>query len=148
MAIIGSVFAMFGRFAGRLLNAVLGWATLLLFGKVSGSKQTVLLLVALGSLLWVVTVFGILIPDIGTFALAFVPVPDFIDEDWVRLRDARAGHRHPAVIGAAAHVSHGGERRPQRGGLVIGVASRLPVHVRPRAHDRGARRCRALPQGA
>ena len=57
MAIIGSVFAMFGRFAGRLLNAVLGWATLLLFGKVSGSKQTVLLLVALGSLLWVVTVF-------------------------------------------------------------------------------------------
>lgn len=46
MAIVGSVFAMLGRFAGKILNAILGWATLLLFGKVSGSKQTILLVVA------------------------------------------------------------------------------------------------------
>ena len=126
MAIIGSVFAMFGRFAGRLLNAVLGWATLLLFGKVSGSKQTVLLLVALGSLLWVVTVFGILIPDIGTFALAFVPVPDFIDEDWVRLAMLGLAVVIPLVIGAAAMFLTEAERRPQRGGLVIGVLRGYP----------------------
>ena len=63
MAILGSVFAMLGRFAGKLLNAVLGWATLLLFGKVSGSKQTVLLLIALGSFVWVVTLGGIIVPD-------------------------------------------------------------------------------------
>ena len=126
MAIIGSLFAVVGRFAGRLLNAVLGWATLLLFGKVSGSKQTVLLLIALGSLLWVVTVLGILIPDIGTFMLAFVPVPDFVDEDWVRLAMLGLALSIPLVIGAAAIFLTEAERRPKRGGIVVGVLRGYP----------------------
>ena len=50
MAIVGSVFAMLGRFAGRLLNSALGWATILLFGKVEGRRQSFLLVMALGSL--------------------------------------------------------------------------------------------------
>jgi len=126
VAIIGSLFAVVGRFAGRLLNAVLGWATLLLFGKVSGSKQTVLLLIALGSLLWVVTVLGILIPDIGTFMLAFVPVPDFVDEDWVRLAMLGLALSIPLVIGAAAIFLTEAERRPKRGGIVVGVLRGYP----------------------
>jgi hypothetical protein len=40
MAIVGSVFALLGRFAGRLLNSALGWATILLFGKVDGLRQS------------------------------------------------------------------------------------------------------------
>ena len=126
MALIGSLFAVLGRFAGRLLNAVLGWATLLLFGKVSGSKQSVLLLVALGSLLWVVTVIGILIPDIGTFMLAFVPVPDFVDEAWVRLAMLGLAIVIPLVIGAAAIFLTEAKRRPKRGGLVVGVLRGYP----------------------
>ncbi len=126
MAILGSLFAVFGRFAGKLLNAVLGWATLLLFGKVSGSKQTVLLLVALGSLLWVVTLVGILVPDIGTFMLGFVPVPDFIDENWVRLAMLGLAIVIPLAIGAAAIFLTEAERRPKRGGLVVGVLRGYP----------------------
>lgn len=126
MALIGSLFAVVGRFAGRFLNAVLGWATLLLFGKVSGSKQTVLLVVALGSLLWVVTILGILIPDIGTFMLAFVPVPDFVDENWVRLAMLALAVVIPLAIGAAAIFLTEAERRPKRGGLVVGVLRGYP----------------------
>ena len=126
MAIIGSLFAAVGRFAGKLLNAVLGWATLLLFGKVSGSKQTVLLLVALGSLVWVVTLLGILVPDIGTFLLAFVPVPDFIDETWVRLAMLALAIVIPLVIGAAAIFLTEADRRPKGGGLLIGVLRGYP----------------------
>ena len=126
MALLGSLFAVFGRFAGKLLNAVLGWATLLLFGKVSGSKQTVLLLVALGSLLWVVTLLGILIPDIGTFMLAFVPVPDFVDENWVRLAMLGLAVIIPLAIGAAAIFLTETERRPKKGGLVVGVLRGYP----------------------
>ena len=85
MAIIGSVFAMIGRFAGRLLNSALGWATLLLFGKVEGRKQTILLVIALGSLVWILTIVGVLVPALGAFLLAFVPIPDGVQEDWVRL---------------------------------------------------------------
>ena len=126
MAILGSVFAMLGRFAGKILNAILGWATLLLFGKVSGSKQTVLLLIALGSLLWVVTLFGILVPDIGTFLLAFVPVPDFIDEGWVRLAMLGLAIAIPLAVGVAAVYVTEPAERPKGRGLVVGVLRGYP----------------------
>ena len=126
MAILGSAFAMLGRFAGKILNAVLGWATLLLFGKVSGSKQTVLLVVALGSLLWVVTLAGIIVPDIGTFLLAFVPVPDVIDEGWVRLAMLGLAILIPLVIGVAAIYMTEAAERPKGVGLVKGVLRGYP----------------------
>jgi hypothetical protein len=126
MAIVGSVFAMLGRFAGKILNAILGWATLLLFGKVSGSKQTILLVVALGSLLWAVTLGGIIVPDIGTFLLAFVPVPDFIDEGWVRLAMLGLAVVIPLAVGAAAIYVTEADQRPKGAGLVAGVLRGYP----------------------
>ncbi|HEX2469841.1 MAG TPA: hypothetical protein VHK05_04570 [Candidatus Limnocylindrales bacterium] len=126
MAIIGSAFAMIGRFAGRLLNSALGWATLLLFGKVEGRKQTVLQVIALGSLLWMLTVVGILLPDIGTFMLAFVPVPDGVDDGWVRLAMLAAALAIPLLIGAAAIYVTQADQRPTGLGLVTGVLRGYP----------------------
>lgn len=85
MAIVGSIFALLGRAAGRLLNGALGWATLLLFGKVEGRKQTVLLAIALGSMVWVLALVGIAFPEIGTFMVALLPRPDYIDAGVARL---------------------------------------------------------------
>ena len=126
MAIIGSVFAMLGRFAGRLLNSALGWATILLFGKVEGRKQTVLLIIALGSLVWVLTIVGVVFPDIGTFMLAFVPVPDSIDETVVRLAMLGAALLIPVLIGAAAIFVTEPERRPHGFGLIAGIVRGFP----------------------
>ena len=47
MTIITGVVGLLGRFAGQILNLTLGWATLLLFGKVPQSRQ--MLLLAIGS---------------------------------------------------------------------------------------------------
>jgi hypothetical protein len=126
MAIIGSVFAMVGRFAGRLLNSALGWATLLLFGKVEGRKQTILLVIALGSLVWILTVIGVLVPDIGAFLLAFVPVPDGVQEDWVRLGMLALALVIPLLIGAAAIYVTEADRRPKGFGLVTAVLRGYP----------------------
>lgn len=126
MAIIGSVFAMLGRFAGRLLNSALGWATILLFGKVEERKQTVLLIIALGSLVWVLTIVGVVFPDVGTFMLAFVPVPKFIDEGVVRLAMLGAALLIPLLIGAAAIFVAQPERRPHGFGLIAGIARGFP----------------------
>jgi hypothetical protein len=126
MAIIGSAFAMIGRFAGRLLNSALGWATLLLFGKVEGRKQTILQVIALGSLLWMLTVVGILLPDVGTFMLAFVPVPDGVDEGWVRIAMLAAALAIPLLIGAAAIYVTQADQRPTGFGLVTGVLRGYP----------------------
>ena len=123
MAILGSIFALLGRVAGRLLNSALGWATILLFGKVSGRKQTLLLVVALGSLLWIVTLIGILFPSIGTFLLAFVPVPDFVDEGVVRLIMLGLALLIPLAIGVAAVFLTEASRRP-KGGAILGSVLR------------------------
>jgi hypothetical protein len=126
MAIIGSVFAMVGRFAGRLLNSALGWATLLLFGKVEGRKQTILLVIALASLVWILTVVGVLVPDIGAFLLAFVPVPDGVAEDWVRLGMLALALLIPLLVGAAAIYVTQADRRPKGFGLLTGVLRGYP----------------------
>ncbi len=117
---------MVGRFAGKLLNSALGWATILLFGKVAGSKQTLLLVIALGSLLWVVTLVGIIFPDIGTLVLAFVPVPDFIDEGIVRLIMLGLALLIPLVIGVAAIFVMEKDTRPSGTGLITAVLRGYP----------------------
>lgn len=126
MAIIGSAFAMVGRFAGRLLNSALGWATLLLFGKVEGRKQTILLVIALASLVWILTVVGVLVPQIGAFLLAFVPVPDGVAEDWVRLGMLALALAIPLLVGVAAIYVTEADRRPKGFGLVTGVLRGYP----------------------
>lgn len=85
MAIIAGIAGLIGRFAGKLLTTALGWASTLLFGRVPQSKQVLLALMTFGSLIWIALVAGVIIPDVGTFLLAFVPVPDFVREEWVRL---------------------------------------------------------------
>ena len=55
------------------------------FGRVPQRKQLLLAGVALGSILWVVTLIGVLVPDFGAWLIAFVPAPNFVDEGWIRL---------------------------------------------------------------
>jgi hypothetical protein len=42
MALIAWLFAALGRDVGRVANLALGWATVLLFGQIPQSKQTLL----------------------------------------------------------------------------------------------------------
>src|SRR3954452_717771 len=72
------------RQTGRLLNTLFGWATSLLFGKVPEKRQLYLSVIALGAVVWIVVVLGIVFPRLAAFLLAFVPLPAWI-ADWTRL---------------------------------------------------------------
>src|SRR4029450_11166445 len=85
MAIFGALFATAGKFAGKVVTMVLGWASVLLFGRVPQSKQLLLALITFGSLAWVVALVGVIVPDAGSFLLAAAPRPSFLDPGWVRL---------------------------------------------------------------
>jgi hypothetical protein len=126
VAIIGSVFAVVGRFAGKLLNAVLGWATVLLFGKVPDSKQWILLMIALGSIVWVILIVGVVIPQVATVTLAFVPIPSFVDQNWVRVGMFIGALVLPLAIGVAAVMVVRKEDRPKGAGLVVAIARGYP----------------------
>lgn len=126
MAIIGPLLALVGRFAGRVLNAALGWATTMLFGKVPDSRQWLLLVVALGSLVWAVLVVGTVFPDVGAMLLVFVPIPAFVDEVWVRLAMLIGALAMPLAIGVAGVLMVAAEDRPTGPGLARAVLRGYP----------------------
>ena len=104
-----------------------GWATILLFGRVPQSKQLLLAGVALGSILWVIALVGVAIPDVGTFMIAFVPVPNWIDENWVRLALLVVALALPILIGVAGLFLMDPEDRPAGvGGRVTQVLRGYP----------------------
>jgi hypothetical protein len=126
VAIIGPLFALAGRLAGRVLNSVLGWATILLFGKVEGRKQTILLLIALASLLWVLVLVGFALPSVGTFLLALVPKPEFIPDWVVRLIMLALAAVIPLLVGIAAVFVTEAASRPRGRGLATAVLRGYP----------------------
>jgi hypothetical protein len=123
MAILATIFGALGRFAGRVLTTTLGWAATLLFGQVRRDRQVVLAAVTFGSVVWVVLLIGVVVPEVGTMLLAFVPVPDFVDELWVRLAMLAGAVILPLVVGAALYLLLDKEDRP-RGSAIVGTLLR------------------------
>jgi hypothetical protein len=121
MAILAPLFAFVGRFVGRLLTTTLGWASVLLFGRVPQDRQVWLAALTFGSLAWVATVVGVLIPDAGTFLLAFVPRPGWLPEWIVRLAMLVAALVLPAVIGAVSLLVSDPEDRPKGLGMIASI---------------------------
>jgi hypothetical protein len=113
MVIIAPILALLSRMAGKLLNTIFGWATVTLFGRVPQSRQIFLSIIALGSVLWLAVVLGIVFPDFGTFLLGFVPLPDWVDEAWVRLAMLVAAVLIPVVVGVISLLMLEPGERPQ-----------------------------------
>lgn len=111
MAILAVLFALGSRFVGRILTTALGWASTLLFGRVPASRQYLLLGITFGSVIWIVLLAGVLLPDVGTFLLVFIPSQDVIPEPVVRLLMLIGALVVPAGIGALTLMLSGEGRR-------------------------------------
>ena len=118
MVLVQAILALIFRSAGRLLNTAFGWATMILFGRVRQDRQIYLSAVCFGSVIWLLALVGVAFPAAGTFLLAFVPLPDWVDRRWVRLAMLAAAVVIPAVVGILAQ-----RLGTRRGHGVRGVAS-------------------------
>lgn len=127
MAILATLFGVLGRFAGKLLTAALGWASSLLFGRVAADKQILLVLMTFGSVIWVVLVIGVIVPEVGTFMLAFAPIPDFVDENLIRLAMLVAALIVPLLIGLCGLLIVPAARRGQGVEAVKAVLRGYPL---------------------
>lgn len=101
MAVLAPLLAFVGRFVGKFLNMAFSWASIMLFGRVPASKQLLLSGISLGAIAWIAVLVGIAIPSVGTFMLTFVPLPDWVDEGWVRLAMLVLAVVLPLAIGLA-----------------------------------------------
>jgi hypothetical protein len=75
MALLQALLRFIAKSAGKILNAAFGWAVVALFGEVSKKEQTFLQALVAAAALWPVLLAGIVLPDIATIVLAFVPLP-------------------------------------------------------------------------
>jgi hypothetical protein len=112
VALLASLFAVVGRFLGRILTTTLGWASVLLFGRVPQDRQVWLAVLTFGSLVWGVAVAGIVLPDLGAVLLTAFPRPAWIPEGWVRLAMLAVALALPAVLGAVTLLLFDPEDRP------------------------------------
>ncbi len=127
MALLQGLFAAIFRSLGKILNTAFGWATILLFGKVPAKKQTYLSLASLGSLLWFIVVLGIASPSVATFLLAFVTLPEWFVEGWLRLVMLGAALVIPAIVGVLSILMLDAEDRPAGvGGKIKAVLRGYP----------------------
>jgi hypothetical protein len=100
MAILAALFAFGSRFVGKILTTALGWASTMLFGRVPAKRQYLLLGITFGSVIWIVLLVGVLLPDVGTFLLVFVPDQDIVPDKTIQLMMLIGALVAPAVIGA------------------------------------------------
>jgi hypothetical protein len=126
MAVFAGLASLLGRFAGRILNTTLGWATILLFGKVPQSRQMLLLVIVFGSLAWIVLVVGVLVPFVGTLLLSGVALPPFVDINWIRVGMLIGAIVLPGAIGLLAMMVAEKKSRPKGLGMVKGVLRGYP----------------------
>lgn len=121
MALLASLFALVGRFVGRILTTTLGWASILLFGRIPQDRQVWLGVLTFGSLAWVAAVVGILVPDVGAVLLTALPLPDWVPVDLVRLAMLATALVLPAILGAVTLLLFDPEDRPKGRELVVQV---------------------------
>jgi hypothetical protein len=125
MAILAGVFGVLSRFLGKVLTTTLGWASTLLFGRVPASRQVLLVGLTFGSVLWMVALLGIIVPDVGTFLVALAPGQDLVPENVVRLLMLVAALVIPAVVGVLTLLLAHGRRAPRA--LLMSVARGYPL---------------------
>lgn len=127
MAILQALLAFVFRSLGRILNTAFGWATTLLFGKVPAKKQIYLSITTFGSVAWLVFALGIAFPRFSAFLLAFVTLPEWFNDNWIRLVMLAGAVLIPPITGVLSMVMVDPADRPKTlGGRVKRVLKGYP----------------------
>ena len=82
-------------------------------------RQTLLSVIAFGSVIWIVVVFGVIVPKAGVFLLSFVRLPDWVQDWWVRLAMLAAALLLPAIIGFVSTKITDKEDQPKGGKAIL-----------------------------
>lgn len=113
MVILQALLTLIVHSLGRVVNMIFGWATVMLFGRVPQERQIFLSIVAFGSIIWLVAVLGIAFPSTATVLLAFVPVPKWVEEGWIRIAMLVAAIFVPPLVGESAIRAIDPDRQPR-----------------------------------
>lgn len=127
MAILSAIFSLLSQKIGTLLQAVFGWSITGLFGRLSNGKQTALSVAMILALAWPLLVLGAIFPDVGAWAIAFVPLHKLIGDTALRIVWLVLAVVAPIVVGFITRSV--APSRAQKGGALRTIVSGYPLTI-------------------
>jgi hypothetical protein len=85
MAFLQALLTLISRSAGKILNAIFGWAVRALFGQPSPKEQPFLTGVVAAAAAWPVLLLGVAFPKVAAMLLAFVPYHNHVSPFIIRM---------------------------------------------------------------
>ncbi|HRI50831.1 MAG TPA: phage holin family protein [Pseudomonadota bacterium] len=125
MAIISALLSMLSRKIGDLLQLLFGWSISGLFGRLSSRKQNGLSVALILSIVWPLLVLGCFLPSVAAWAVAFIPLHDWIGEETLRIVWIALAVVIPMIVGGlTAWIV---PSRKQRGSVLRTIFSGYPL---------------------
>jgi uncharacterized membrane protein YqjE len=125
MAVISALLSLLSKKLGDLLQLLFGWSISGLFGKLSSRKQNGLSVALILSIVWPLLVVGCFVPEVSAWAVAFVPLHDWIGKEALRIIWIVLAVSVPMIVGGlTAWIV---PARKQRGSLLRTVLSGYPL---------------------
>jgi hypothetical protein len=125
VVIVSALFTAMQRLMGDVATMTVGWATVLLFGRVPQAQQRLLTLITMGSLVWLLALICLGVPAIGGFVLSAIPRPGTSFDPWFQVVLLVLAICLPLVIGVATATLE--ERSQGPLGLIGHVARGYPL---------------------
>ncbi len=127
MVILQTFFSLLSKLAGKVLNAIFGWAVVALFGRSSSKQQTLLTGLVGAAAAWPLLLLGIAAPKIAALVIAFVPYSRHISALVLRLIWITLAVAVPVAVGlvVASKAPHGSPRES----TAMRVARGFPITV-------------------
>jgi putative superfamily III holin-X len=127
MAILQALLTLISKSAGKIVNAVFGWAVRALFGQTSAKEQTFLSAVVGAAVAWPLLLIGVALPKIAALMIAFVPIPHWVPSWTVRLVWTGLALLVPVGVGIALAAKAPPHSPPES--MVKRIARGVPVTI-------------------
>jgi hypothetical protein len=124
MALIQAIVNFITRTVGRILSALLDWAVVSLFGRVTGHRQLFLWGMVAAAAAWPILLLGVVAPKAALFVFAFVPLSSSVPPDLVRKIWFGVAVLVPVAVGATVAVQSESGRRE---GIAKSILRGFPI---------------------
>src|SRR4029453_14549694 len=104
MAVIQAIISFIGRTVGKILSALLDWAVVSLFGRVTGNRKLFLWGMMAAAAAWPILLLGVVAPKAALFFFAFVPLSSSVPPGLVRVIWLAAALLVPIAVGVTVAV--------------------------------------------
>jgi len=125
MPLITALLSLLSRKIGTLLQAVFGWCITGLFGRQPSGKQTALSIALVLSLAWPLLVVGAVFPRVAAWAIAFVPLHEWVGDTVLRIIWIVLAIAAPITVGAITRWV--APERKLKGGLLRTLFGGFPI---------------------